>query len=524
MKLHKLGIDLSALLEGCGIKVPAMLCRFSQYYATLSKKLVVDSTDESPLSGGEPALHMAQAVTSILVAEPRVSVRETIGGVLRQQGLSLIPTSVAALVPELERKSAAMAIIGPSLANVLQLRELAGQIRQCTASIPLLLLVPSSSEELAIAALRAGIVEYLTFPCGPAELTSAVYRCLQPFAGRERNGDQPLSNFGPAALMIGESRPMQKVKEDLCRIAVTDSNILITGETGTGKELAAELIHLRSPRRCKPLLALNCAAIPDSLLESELFGYERGAFTGAQSSRDGKLKEADGGTILLDEIGDMSPYAQAKILRVIDGKQIQRLGGAGISVNVRIIAATNQELEALVRAERFRKDLYFRLNVARVHLPPLRERKEDIPSIVDHYVRHFNNHFGRNVQGLTESAWRCLFAHDWPGNVRELKNLLEGIFIHTSSVEITPDELPVSLYNLSEAPDRIPGDERARLLSALVSTNWNKSKAADKLRWSRMTLYRKMAKHHVTSHRRRHSGQSTPLPGGCCKELGKTGD
>src|SRR5262249_18389646 len=162
----------------------------------------------------------------------------------------------------------------------------------------------------------------------------------------------------------------------LSRVALTHSNVLITGETGTGKELAAEFIHRQSPRRNKPFVALNCAAIPDGLLESELFGYERGAFTGADASRAGRLQEADGGKIFPDEIGDMSPYAQAKILRVMDGKEIQRLGGSGRSVNVRIIAATNQELEKLIRAERFRKDLYFRLNVARVHLPPLRDRKE----------------------------------------------------------------------------------------------------------------------------------------------------
>ena len=459
----------------------------------------MDSMDGSLWSRGGLAFHaVTAAMTSIVLAEPLVSVRETIGGALRQQRLHLIPTSGVDLVREVERESAAMAILGPSLANVLKLRELAGQIRQCTTWIPLVLLVPNSSEELAIAALRAGINEYLIFPCGPAELNAAVNECLQLYGGRKHRCRQPVSVPRQAAMLIGESRLMQEVKACLSRVAIADSNVLITGETGTGKELAAEFIHQQSPRRDKPFVALNCAAIPDSLLESELFGYERGAFTGAESSRDGKLKEADGGTVFLDEIGDMSAYAQAKILRVIDGKKIQRLGGAGISLDARIIAATNQELETQVRREKFRKDLYFRLNVARVHLPPLRQRKEDIPSIVSYYLRDFNNQFGRSVERLTDSAWECFLAHDWPGNVRELKNTLEAIFIHTSSAEISTSELPRSLCDDYQAPDRVDDDERERLLSALVSTNWNKSKAADKLSWSRMTLYRKMAKHHVS--------------------------
>jgi transcriptional regulator with PAS, ATPase and Fis domain len=297
--------------------------------------------------------------------------------------------------------------------------------------------------------------------------------------------------------MIGESRSMQEVKAYLSRVASTDSNILITGETGTGKELAAEFVHRESSRRNRPFITVNCAAIPDSLLESELFGYERGAFTGAQTSRDGKLKTADGGTIFLDEIGDMSASAQAKILRAIDGKEIQRLGGAGISIDVRIIAATNQELETMVRAEKFRKDLYFRLNVARVHLPPLRERKEDIASIVSLYLRDFNNRLSRNVAGLTDAAWECFLAYHWPGNIRELKNLLESVLIHTSSGEISPSDLPRCVREAGDGTCTALEDERKRVLSALVSTNWNKSKAADKLNWSRMTLYRKMAKYQV---------------------------
>jgi len=297
--------------------------------------------------------------------------------------------------------------------------------------------------------------------------------------------------------MIGDSRCMQEVKAYLAKAASTPSNILITGETGTGKELAAEFIHRHSPRRDKPFVTVNCAAIPESLLESELFGYERGAFTGAHASWGGKLKAADGGTVFLDEIGDMTAHAQAKILRAIESKQIQRLGGAGVSVDMRIVAATNQELDALIKADRFRKDLFYRLNVVHVHLPALRERKDDIPALVSHYLREFTG-LGQRAARMEDSAWEYLLAYDWPGNVRELKNLVEGVLIHASAPEITASELPRYLREHCETAGDAADGERKRLLAALAATNWNKSKAAAKLQWSRMTLYRKMAKYHMS--------------------------
>jgi len=298
--------------------------------------------------------------------------------------------------------------------------------------------------------------------------------------------------------MIGESPPMQEIKAYIPKVASTDSNVLITGETGTGKELVAELVHTNSPRHQKPYVCVNCAAIPDSLLESELFGYERGAFTGANSSYEGKLKLANGGTVFFDEIGDMSPYAQAKILRAIENKEVQRLGGKGsIPLDVRVVAATNQDLERLMSEDKFRKDLYFRLTVTRVHLPPLRDRKEDIPLLVDHYLREFNRRFGREVEGFTEEALESLLRYDWPGNVRELKNLLEAIFVNLPSRRIPFIDLPESFRRRLSDAEGLPQDERDLLLSALFSTHWNMSQAAQNLHWSRMTLYRKMAKYHI---------------------------
>jgi transcriptional regulator with PAS, ATPase and Fis domain len=298
--------------------------------------------------------------------------------------------------------------------------------------------------------------------------------------------------------MIGDSLPTQGIKAYIRKVAATDTNVLVTGETGTGKELVADLIHRHSPRSRRPFIGINCAAIPDNLLESELFGYERGAFTGAHALKEGQLQLADGGTLFFDEIGDMSPYAQAKILRAIEDKGVYRLGGKRrIPIDVRLIAATNQDLEQLVVQDKFRKDLYFRLNVARIHLPPLRERPEDILPLCHHYLGQLNHRFGRRVEGFTDDALAYLMRHDWPGNVRELKNLLEATFVNDLHREISFVDLPEQFRKRFSDAKTSPQDERERLLSALLSTNWNLSKAAQQLRWSRMTLYRKLGKYHI---------------------------
>jgi transcriptional regulator with PAS, ATPase and Fis domain len=291
---------------------------------------------------------------------------------------------------------------------------------------------------------------------------------------------------------------MSEIKAYLMKVAPTNCTILISGETGTGKELVAEMIHQHSPRRTKPFVCLNCAALPESLLESELFGYERGAFTGAYFSYSGKFKLAEGGTFFFDEIGEMTHYAQAKILRAIEGKEIYRLGGKkGISTDVRVIAATNQDPERLVSDGKLREDLYHRLNVARVHLPPLRDRKEEILPLLTHYTRVLNRQYGREVIGFTEEALACLLKYNWPGNIRELKNLLEATFINLPSRKIAFMDLPKMFQQKLLELEELPQNERDRLLSALFCCNWNKSKAAQRLNWSRMTLYRKMAKYQI---------------------------
>jgi DNA-binding NtrC family response regulator len=385
-------------------------------------------------------------------------------------------------------------VIGPTLpAGSEHALEIVHEIREAS-TLPIVLIAVNSSEDLVIAALRAGVSECLRWPIPVEELVSAVRRCL-PLPATDAPHD---SNVVQIDGIIGDSLAIREIRARVNRVALSDSNVLITGETGTGKELFAEVLHKKSRRRAKPFVAINCAAIPDTLLESELFGHAKGAFTGADAGNDGRLKAADQGTLFLDEIGDMSSYSQAKILRLIENKEIQRLGcNRGIPVDVRVIAATNQDLEQLSRENKFRKDLYFRLNVARIHLPPLRERKEDLPSLIEHYIGYFCRRFGRKKQRITEEALDCLFSYDWPGNVRELKNLLESIFVEDPPGDISPRDFPANLRQRCAELKLVSGDERERLLWALATTNWNKSKAAAKLQWSRMTLYRKMARYNI---------------------------
>ena len=306
----------------------------------------------------------------------------------------------------------------------------------------------------------------------------------------------PAANATP---MICCSAPMQQTKLHLQRAASSDCTVLITGETGTGKELAAEFIHANSSRRGEAFVCINCAAIPDNLLESELFGHTRGAFTGADDVQDGLLLSANRGTVFLDEIGDMSLASQAKILRVIEKKEVCRVGGNRVAkLDVRFLAASNQELEEMASRGAFRKDLFFRLNVARIHLPPLRDRKDDIPMLLHHYCADFRCNSRLPVPEFSEECLQCLLRYDWPGNIRELKNTIEWMLLGETPDRIDTEHLPQHLRKLIETTPSLSQSERNLLLSALFSAKWNKSEAAKKLRWSRMTLYRKIAKYRIS--------------------------
>ena len=406
----------------------------------------------------------------------------------------------ASLVAAFQNGAPVAAVIAASSSTPSRLFAALAGVRAIDSRVPLILTTCVESEALAIEALRAGMNDYLRRPVPVDAVAASVQRCLSEAGSRTpaAPSNRPAAASAEPVLMRGDSPKMKAVRAFIARAAANESNVLITGETGTGKELAAELIHRSSPRHARPFISINCAAIPDGLLESELFGYESGAFTGAHAMKEGQLQLAAGGTVFFDEIGDMSVYAQAKILRAIEGKPLYRLGGRrAVALDIRVVAATNQDLDRAMADGRFRSDLYYRLNVARIQLPPLRERAADIPLLVAHTIDHFNARFRRDVTGLTDEALRCLVEYDWPGNVRELRNVIEALFINLPLDARRVIDLPEDLRSRLAGARRPPAAERDQLLAVLSETNWNKSKAAEKLQWSRMTLYRKMAKYHI---------------------------
>lgn len=348
------------------------------------------------------------------------------------------------------------------------------------------------SFDVAIGAMRRGVNDVLPDRCSEQDIEEALARTAKP---SPRSGSVPLAG---AERLVGESRALAEIRQIIQRVAATDSNVLITGETGTGKELTAELIHCNSRRRDKPFVSINCAAIPDGLLESELFGYERGAFTGAYAPREGKLQFAQGGTLFLDEVGDMNLYAQAKILRAIESRKVQRLGGhRDISLNVRIIAATNHNLEQMTSQQKFRQDLFFRLNVARIHMPPLRDHAEDIPALVEYLFRDLSSRLDHPVTAIETTYVEPLLRYDWPGNVRELRNVIESTLVFCTADHVTAGDLPQYLRALFQSEERKRDSERERVRAVLISTGWNRTETARKLGCSRMTLYRKMVRYQL---------------------------
>jgi nitrogen regulation protein NR(I) len=327
--------------------------------------------------------------------------------------------------------------------------EVFDRIKEIAPRVPVIIITAFATTETAIEAMKRGAFEYLLKPVDLHQLREIVARALElhrmknvpaVFDQTEEPGDRGTDPI------IGKSPVMQEVYKAIGRVAPQDVTVLIMGESGTGKELVARAIYQHSRRADKPFLAINCAAIPDSLLESELFGHEKGAFTGADRQRIGKFEQANGGTIFLDEIGDMSPATQAKVLRVLQDQQFERVGGRDtLAVDVRVVAATNQKLDERVASGQFRQDLFYRLNGMTIALPPLRDRKEDIPQLVDHFIRVANRKLDKHVTTVAPEALRILENHDWPGNVRELQNVVRYAVIQTVGEMLRVNSLPTSV-------------------------------------------------------------------------------
>jgi nitrogen regulation protein NR(I) len=333
-------------------------------------------------------------------------------------------------------------------------------IRQGDPRVPVIFMTGYGTTATAIEAMSLGAYEYLLKPVRLDQLRGIVARAFE--VSRLMRTPAVVAGAapeeGPSDVLVGRCPAMQEVYKAVGRVAGQDVTVLITGESGTGKELVARAVYQHSRRAAGPFLAINCAAIPETLLESELFGHEKGAFTGAERRRVGKFEQCSGGTLFLDEIGDMAPLTQAKILRVLQDQQFERVGGEQtIRTDVRLIAATNRELERLVGTGQFRSDLYFRLNVFTIRLPPLRDRGDDLPLLVDHFLRRFSRELGKDVRAASPDALRLLAQYHWPGNVRELQSVLKQALLHATGPLLLPDFLPVPLRGNGTAQDARPG-------------------------------------------------------------------
>lgn len=381
------------------------------------------------------------------------------------------------------------------------------QIRDYNPSIPIIMMTAYSSVDSAVEALKAGAYDYLTKPLDFDVLKLTLERALEHAGLKEENkslkqqikGDYDLKNI------VGKSRKMKELIEMMAMIAPSEATVLIIGESGTGKELIAKSIHFNSNRKNSPLVVVNCAALTETLLESELFGHEKGAFTGADKRREGRFMQADRGTIFLDEIGETSATMQAKLLRVIQEREIQRVGGdETLNVDVRILAATNKNLEEEVEKGGFREDLYYRLNVVTLKVPPLRERQEDIPLLAQHFLKQYAEKNRKKVQAFTPLAMDMLLKHDWPGNVRELENVMEHAVVVCKTDEIMPADLPDNVKRDTPSPSPSPSpsrtldqSEKQHILKILEVNQWNISKSAKDLGIDRVTLYNKIKKYKI---------------------------
>jgi two-component system, NtrC family, response regulator HydG len=379
------------------------------------------------------------------------------------------------------------------------------EIRKISPFVPVLIMTAYASVKTAVEALKAGAFDYLTKPLDVEELKLLIEKALEHYhlraenaVLRERLGDR--FNF---SRIIGRSAKMKVLLDTLAMVAPSDATVLLMGESGTGKEVVANAIHHNSPRASQPFIKVACAALPEALLESELFGHEKGAFTGAVARREGRFQLAHRGTIFLDEVGEMGPATQTKLLRVLQERAFEPLGSARtVVVDIRVIAATNRDLEADVKEGRFREDLFYRLNVVPLVMPPLRERKEDIPPLADHFLALFREKNRKPIQAISGKAVDLLVRYDWPGNIRELENVIERAVILARDEAIFPADLPPQIRMLSEEgekggfvlPSGISLDtmERAMIVKTLDETGGNRTRTAEILGINRRTLQNKL--------------------------------
>ena len=443
---------------------------------------------------------------SIIVVEDEKIVRVSLVDALKEEGYTVLSVENGNdAIAALEEGQFSLVITDIRLPGSGGL-EILRKSQAESPTTPVIMMTAYGNIKDAVEAMRIGAFDYITKPFDLDEMLLSVERALDVLRITEENirMKKELGNFYGAPLIIGESKAMQAVFGLLEKISRTESTVLILGESGTGKELVASTIHFQSGRKAKPIVRVNCAALPDELIESELFGYEKGAFTGAGSRKPGRFEMAAGGSIFLDEIGDLPQLTQTKILRVLEERTFERLGGTeSVTADVRIITATNKNLEKEVEKGRFREDLYYRLNVIPVELPPLRRRKDDIPLLVDAFSRKLNDQMG-TVVSFSPEAVESLTNYAFPGNVRELLNIVERCVALTDSGVVQPADLPGHVTKnrqektmLSTLQEITAEAEREHIRRILKLTKGNRSKASEILGVSRKTLWEKINLHQL---------------------------
>ena len=436
----------------------------------------------------------------ILIVDDELSVRDSLNKWFREEGYEVHTAENAneALTRIAEtRFDAALLDIKMRGTDGIELQK---RLHEIDPGLICIMMTGYASVETAVEALKNGAYDYVTKPLDPDEIAHIVKNALSHRQAQEENVRlrETVAEISAHPDIIGQSVAMKKIFDAIETVGPTDATVLITGESGTGKELVAKAIHASSPRRFHPLVTIHCGALTETLLESELFGHEKGAFTGAQYRKKGKFEIAEGGTAFLDEIGDISLKTQTDLLRVLQEREIVRVGGnQTIKVDFRCVAATNKNLEALIEEGRFRPDLFYRLNVFRIELPALRDRKDDIPLLVDHFVRKFSLQMNKKINRVAPAAMYALQAHAWPGNVRELENAVERAMVVAQEPELREQDfiLKPRNGNATEGVKTLEDIEKAHILKVLEECAWNQTRAAEILDIDRVTLHNKLKKY-----------------------------
>lgn len=439
----------------------------------------------------------------ILIVDDELIVREALSNYLKEDGYEAVAVeSGEEALRKVEGENWNILFVDLKMPGMDGL-EVLSEVKKTEPDLPVIIITAYATIDSAVQAMKNGAYDYIVKPFDPEAIALLVEKVVEHqnlvrenILLRER-----LEQEYKFEEIIGKSQPMQEVFELVKNVSESDASVLITGESGTGKELIARAIHANSPRRYSPFITASCGAMPEGLLESELFGHERGAFTGALYTKKGRFELADGGTLFLDEIGEISPRTQVDLLRVLDEKSFRRVGGIELtSVDVRIVSATNKDLKKAIQEGIFREDLFYRLNVVSIHLPPLRERREDIPLLADHFLNKFRAETNKMIERISPKTLELMMEYDWPGNVRELENAVERAVVVGKKKEIIPEDLP--FFFSQGMPEKMGSKslrerEKLHILQLLEENGWNISKTAEDLEIDRVTLYNKIKKYNL---------------------------